>query len=528
MVHEANTPGASKQKLKQAAQMARTAQLPKEKGRDSMVYLSEHLARDLACDYVEAKFTGKPARCPIAPIAETAIIHDKTRVNLHHRPMLASSVGVATENLHNLSLVMPLLDNVLLTTSDSLTQINVDTTINQRQNLLTKFRASNADGSTTWPISNDIAFFSGVSKAQYPFVLTENTPIHTGYQVFDNAAITGVGSQTKFFLRGVIDILESNETTGFRNWNLNFATLDGSGTVLETGFVVMASGFTSFSPGGFNQFALTNEFPWHGTEEVISFWLTTPVGGVVAEVMGNLAFSLCTATAADVKESVWYVPGTMRHLTTHSASTFSEVPADQYAIRELTSLFTFDGPYLAQGGFIAITEVKARELMDRTDLVDWAGSRTRSHYGKVVEGAYGVWIEDTLKDFSYRSICEPYSADTKYLMCTSTVTDGTQSLNLVAVIDYSYEFLTNSLLHEKSFAVPAAYPQLVHAIISSMPRFSSNDAHNKAVVRPAMRLRNEAAKAQTSPSPWWKRLLNTIGKVGKAILPVLPAIIAAL
>jgi hypothetical protein len=528
MVHEVNTSGASKQKLKQAAQVARTAQLPRERGRDHLSSLSEHLARDLACDYIEAKFTGKPARCPIAPIAETAIIHDKIRVNLNHRPILSSDVGSGAENLHNLSLVMPLLDNVLLTTAADTSPVIVDTSINLGPNLLTKFRTSNADGSSTWPISNDIAFFSGYSRAQFPYVVTENNRTHTGYQVFDNAAITGVGSQTKFFLRGVVDITESNETTGYRNWNLNYATLDASGAVLETGFVTMASGFTQFSPGGFNQFALTNEFPWHGSEEAITFWLTTPISAVVAEVRGNLSFSLCTASAADVKHATWYIPQTMRHLQTHTASTFAEVPADQYAIRELTSLFTFDGPYLAQGGFVAITEVKARETMDRTDLVDWAGSRSRSYYGKVVEGAYGVWIEDTLNDFAFRSICEPYESDTKYLMCASTITDGNQALNLVAIVDFSYEFLTNSLLHEKSFAVPAAYPQLVHAIISSMPRFSSNDDHKTAVVRPAMRLRNEAAKSQAAPTPWWKRLLNTIGKVGKAILPVLPAIIAAL
>jgi hypothetical protein len=525
MVHEANTSGASKQKLKQAASVARVAQIPREHGRDHLASLSENLSRDLACEYVEAKFTGKPARCPIAPIAETAIIHDKTRVNLSHRPLYASDGG---PSVHNMSLVLPLLDNVLLTTASSTSTIRVDTNINQGRNLLTKFRASNQDGADTWPISTDLAFFQGASVAQYPLVLNEANPLQTGYQVFDNAAITGVGSQTKFFLRGVIHITETNETAGFRNWNLNFATINTGGTVLETGFVVLASGFTSFSPGGFNQFALTNEIPWHGTEELISFWLTSPVESMRAEVRGTLAFSLCTATAADAKSQDWYIPETMRHLTAHTASTFTQVPADKYAVRELTSLFTFDGPYLAQGGFIAITEVKAREIMNRTDLVDWAGSRTRSFYGKVVEGAYGVWIEDTLSDFNYRSICEPYDADTKYLMCVSTVTDPTQTLNLVAIIDFSYEFLTNSLLHEKSFAVPAAYPQLVHEIISMMPRFSSNDNHVKAVVRPAMRLRSEAAKSQTAPTPWWKRLLNTLGKVGKAVLPVLPSIIAAL
>jgi hypothetical protein len=525
MVHEVNTSGANKQKLKQAAKAAHAVQIPREHGRDHLASFSEGLSRDLACEYIEAKFTGKPARCPIAPIAETAIIHDKIRVNLSHRPLYANGGG---PSVHNMSLVVPLLDNVLMTTADQTSSIRVDTNINQGRNLLTKFRASNQGGADTWPISTDLAFFQGATVAQYPLVMNELDPLQTGYQVFDNAAITGVGSQTKFFLRGVIDIIESNETAGYRNWNLNYATLNTSGTVLETGFVTMASGFTSFSPGGFNQFALTNEFPWHGNEESISFWLTTPVESMRCEVRGTLAFSLCTATAADVKSQDWYIPNTMRHLYAYAASTFSQVPADKYAIRELTSLFTFDGPYLAQGGFIAITEVKARELMDRTDLVDWAGSRTRSFYGKVVEGAYGVWIEDTLSDFSYRSICEPYESDTKYLMCVSTITDETQSLNLVAIVDFSYEFLTNSLLHEKSFAVPAAYPQLVHEIISMMPRFSSNDNHVKTVVRPAMRLRTEAAKSQTAPTPWWKRLLNTLGKVGKAVLPVLPSIIAAL
>jgi len=519
-----------KKNLKNAAKAASTLELPREHGADHMRDFSAALARDLDCEYLEAKFTGEEVRCPISPIGETAIVHDKLRVNLHHTPQLSGS----SVNNSNLTLVFPLLDGVVYSTaSGPATFPRPDPTTGAGIGLTTRFRCVNSDGSNFWNISNDVAFYVDAGNlAQYPIALSDGNHLSTGYQVIDYAYIsTIVPAQTEYRIRGTITLDDTNETAGYNNWTLNVGVAGADGTipVPSQRAITLASGGTEFTAGRPWTFDTSaNDLPITGADEAMVFWLTSPYSIGTVQVEGTLSFSFVTHDGTTVATDAWRVPGTMRLLQGFSASTLDEVKLNKYAVRTLASLFTFDGPMISQGGFVAITEVKAQETISKRDLTDWAGSRERSYHGKIIEGAYGVWVEDTLSDFKMRSLCKPYMGDTKYLLCASTITDTSQTTNLVALVDLGYEFTTNSLLYEKSFAVPAAYPQLMHLVISSMPRFSSNEGHEKEVVGKAIAVRRNASVSRAKPTPWWRRLINGVATVGKAVLPYLPQIIAAL
>lgn len=532
---EANGSGA-KGKLRAAAHAAKSAALPREHGRDALTSLSEALSRDLACDYLEAKVAGSATRCPITPIASTAIVHDKMRVNLTHSKNIYNSSGGDDTNI---SITMPHLDRVFLTTASDHYEVVYDTADDLGQGITTRFRGP-SNGGNQWNATSDIGFFAGnADRAIFPLVTRDGVTGGTGYQVFDNAfnATISIGGTpvTQFGIYGEVYVEPTVDSGGFDGWNLNYAVMTATGVILSTGVVTLTASLfpDRFAAGEVAKFIAADNLyaynPATSTAEVIVFWLSNAEGDSDVEIKGYLNFSIDFYNAANTPGLLWRVPKLARLLTTHSASTYEEVDMDQYAMRTLASLFTFDGPLLAQGGFIAMTEVKARERITRTDLVDWAGSRPQSHYGKIIAGAFGWWAESRPEDFEYKSPCQPYDGDSKYLFCASTITDPSQQLNLVAITDFGYEFLTNSLLYEQSMAVPATYPQLMFLVMSSMPRFSSNDDHDQTILNKARRIKVEAAKASSGQStPWWKRLLNTLGKVGKAVLPVLPSIIAAL
>jgi hypothetical protein len=509
-------------KAQQAKKTVRAYKPPSHEGAKGLNAMASLVAQELSSPYLESMFTGEACRSPVEPTGPTALVSDRKRLEMIYSEELGSTL---TGRNYNQTLLHPTPEHPVMSTSGDPLVFEVATTVEgpqPKQHWAVDFDLDNSDGADYWNLSSFTALASGGKRGLYPYV-GDDTPNTLGYQIFDQAWLANAAA-VSYIVTGGLYLVPNVEIGLADEWSLRITTRTADGSPLQTLLATTSLG-SAFHSGDRVIFSVA--LTAFANAEYVTFDLEPDFNPISMRVSGTLQFA-AIAYNENAYAPTYQYPDVYRALAVHDLSVYKTIPFTMAAMRQMTGLFSYSGPQVSQGGTISITRVNPRERVEHRDLIDYFGSRgdDASYTGPLLHGGYGVWVPATRYEMSMHAKCVPPGPNTSYLACVSKISDASIKLNIVLAAEFGLEGTTlNNAFHKEVAGISMA-PDIIFNIANSMKHFSSNDNHNKEVVNPAKRLRNEAAKANSGKKSTLGKVLGGFKKAAEVVGMIAPALLA--